>query len=71
MGARGLLKETLGVIGRLSPVFFSPHPAIAKAKAAAMSAEIGLERCRILLFLLWSKTATMSQRETAVNDRFL
>jgi hypothetical protein len=44
MGARGLLKETLGVIGRLSLAFSPPHPAIDEARAAAeRSPETSLE----------------------------
>jgi hypothetical protein len=38
MGARGLLKETLGVIGRLSLAFSPPHPAmIVKDDATAVT----------------------------------
>jgi hypothetical protein len=43
MGARGLLKETLGVIGRLSLAFSPPHPAIAAIDVARAAVERSLK----------------------------
>jgi len=45
MGARGLLKETLGVIGRLSLAFSPPHPAMAKIDDAMAAAERSPKTC--------------------------
>jgi hypothetical protein len=65
MGARALLKETLGVIGRLSTVFSPRHPEIADERTAAVRRpETGRRKrpllaspeiCRkvLLIFFLW------------------